>query len=44
LGDLVAAFSGEDNVVRYMLIYDEDLAVISDAGIAKELEILRQFE
>ncbi|MCI0698173.1 peptidoglycan-binding protein [candidate division KSB1 bacterium] len=44
LGDLVAAFSGEDNVMRYMLIYDEDLALTSDAGIAKELEILRQFE
>jgi peptidoglycan hydrolase-like protein with peptidoglycan-binding domain len=44
LGDLVAAFSGEDNVVRYMLLYEQDLALVQDVGITKELAILRQFE
>jgi peptidoglycan hydrolase-like protein with peptidoglycan-binding domain len=44
LGDLVAAFSGDDNVVRYMLLYEQDLALAPDTGITKELEILRQFE
>jgi hypothetical protein len=44
LGDLVASFSGEDNVVRYMLLYEQDLALVQDVGITKELEILRQFE
>ncbi len=44
LGDLVAAFSGDDNVVRYMLLYEQDLALVQDTGITKELEILRQFE
>ncbi len=44
LGDLVAAFSDEDNVVRYMLLYEQDLALVQDVGIAKDLEILRQFE
>lgn len=47
LSDLVAAFSGanpDDNVVRYMLLYEQDLALSPDTGILKELEILRQFE
>ena len=47
LSDLVAAFSGanpDDNIVRYTLLYEEDLSLSQDLGILKDLEILRRFE
>jgi hypothetical protein len=44
LGDLVAAFSGDDNTVRYMLLYEEDLALIPEIGVAKASEILNRLE
>ncbi len=47
LGDLVAALSGadkNDNVVRYMLIYERDLALSPEIGLGKAGEIVARLQ
>ncbi|MEK7727524.1 MAG: hypothetical protein AAB354_03875, partial [candidate division KSB1 bacterium] len=47
LGDLVAALSGaerDDNVLRYMLLYEADLALNPEIGAAKAAGILQQLQ
>jgi hypothetical protein len=47
LTDLVAALSGadqDDNVVRYMLIYERDLALSPEIGAAKAEEIVTRLQ
>jgi hypothetical protein len=47
LTDLVAALSGadkDDNIVRYMLIYERDLALNPEIGAGKANEIVTRFQ
>jgi peptidoglycan hydrolase-like protein with peptidoglycan-binding domain len=47
LGDLVAALSGanpDDNIVHYMLIYEQDLALSPEIGVVKPAELLSKFQ
>jgi hypothetical protein len=47
LTDLVAALSGadqDDNVVRYMLIYERDLALNPEIGAGKADEIVTRLQ
>jgi len=47
LTDLVAALSGadqDDNVVRYMLIYERDLALSPEIGAGKANEIVTRLQ
>jgi hypothetical protein len=40
LNDLVAALSSDDNIVRYMLAYEQDLS--ADLGLGEALEVLKK--
>jgi hypothetical protein len=44
LGDMVAAFSGDENLVKYMLLYEQDLALSPEIGVAKATDILKRLE